>query len=135
MAPTRSLIKILSLVVMLAATVSSAAYAQHGSSEPGVATFLSAVNSVGEEIRALNAEKSVTANDIHLISVQKLSNPGNAATLTRAIAKNATQIATLREAVKGNAGIAAKLAAGGISVDQVVAMDVTPGSGIDIFYQ
>jgi hypothetical protein len=135
MAPTKSLIKMLSLVMMLAATVSSTAYAQHGSGEPGVATFLSAVNSVGDEIRALNAEKSVIANDIHLISVQKLSNPGNAATLTRAIAKNATQIATLREAVKANAGIAAKLAASGISVDQVVAMDVDPGSGIDIFYQ
>ena len=135
MAPTKSLIKVLSLVSMLAATVSSAAYAQHGSGEPGVATFLSAVNSAGDEIRALNAEKSVTANDIHLISVQKLSNPGNAATLTKAIAKNATQIAALREAIKSNAGVAAKLAGSGISVQQVVAMHVDVGSEVHIFYQ
>ena len=135
MAPTNSLIKILSLVVMLAATVSSSAYAQHGSGEPGVATFLSAVNSVGSEIRALNAEKSVTANDIHLISVQKLSNAGNAATLTKAIAKNGAQIAALRDAIRGNAGIMAKLAASGVSADQVVAMHVDAGTEIEIFYQ
>jgi len=135
MAPTRSLIKILSLVMMLTATFSTVASAQHGSAEPGIASFLSAVNSVGDEIRSLNAEKTVTANDIHLISVQKLSNPGNAATLTKAIAKNATQIAALREAIKGNAAISAKLAASGVSVDQVVAMDVNPGAEIDIFYQ
>ncbi|MEO7502537.1 MAG: hypothetical protein ABIW94_07850 [Gemmatimonadaceae bacterium] len=135
MAPTKSLIRIFSLVMMLLATVSSAAYAQHGSGEPGVASFLSAVNSVGDEIRALNAEKSVTANDIHLLSVQKLSNSGNAATLTKAIAKNAAQIATLRDAIRSNAGITAKLAASGVSVDQVVAMHVDAGSEIHIFYQ
>lgn len=135
MAPTKSLIKIISLVMILAATFSSAAYAQHGSGEPGIATFLSAVNSVGDEIKALNAEKSVTANDVHLISLQKLSNPGNAATLNRAIAKNAAQIAALRDALKGNAAITAKLAAGGISVDQVVAMHVDAGSEIELFYQ
>jgi hypothetical protein len=121
--------------MMLAATFSTAAYAQHGSGEPGVATFLSAINSVGDEIKALNAEKSVTANDIHLLNVQKLSNPGNSATLTKAIAKNAAQIATLREAIRNNAGITAKLAAGGISVEQVVAMHVDAGSEIHIFYQ
>jgi hypothetical protein len=135
MAPTKSLINVLSLVMILAATFSTAASAQHGSAEPGIASFLSAVNSVGDEVRALNAEKSVTANDIHLISLQKLSNSGNAATLNRAIAKNAAQIAALRDAIKGNAAISAKLAAGGVSVDQVVAMDVNPGAEIDIFYQ
>ncbi len=120
---------------MLALTISSVAFAQHGSGEPGIASFLSAVNSIGEEIGALNAEKSVTANDIHLMSIQKLSNPGNAATLNRAIAKNAAQIATLRNALKGNAVIMAKLAASGVSVDQVIAMNVEPGSEIHIFYQ
>jgi hypothetical protein len=135
MAPTTSLIKILSLVLILAATVSSAAHAQHGSGEPGVASFLSAVNSVSAEISALNAEKNVTVNDVHLMSVAKLSNSGNAATLNRAIAKNAAQIAALRDAIKGNAAISAKLAAGGISVEQVVAMDVNPGSEVHVFYQ
>ena len=135
MAPTTSLIKTLSLVMILAATLSSVAYAQHGSGEPGVANFLSAVNSVSNEIRALNAEKTVTANDVHLMSVAKLSNPGNAATLNRAIAKNAAQIAALRETIKGNAAISAKLAAAGVSVEQVVAMDVDPGTEIHIFYQ
>ncbi|MDP9178813.1 MAG: hypothetical protein M3O61_14110 [Gemmatimonadota bacterium] len=135
MAPTRRFVKILSLVTMLALTISSVAFAQHGSGEPGIASFLSAVNSIGEEIGALNAEKSVTANDIHLMSIQKLSNPGNAATLNRAIAKNAAQIATLRNALKGNAVIMAKLAASGVSVDQVIAMNVEPGSEIHIFYQ
>jgi aminoglycoside/choline kinase family phosphotransferase len=135
MAPTKSLIKILSLVVIMAATFSTAAAAQHGSGEPGVASFLSAVNSVSEEIRALNAEKNVTANDVHLMSVAKLTNPGNAATLSKAIAKNSAQIAALREAIKANAAISAKLAAGGVSVDQVVAMDVNAGTEIHIFYQ
>src|SRR5829696_1082767 len=102
MAPTTSLIKILSLVMILAVSVSSVASAQHGSGEPGIASFLSAVNSVGDEIRALNGEKSVTANDVHLISVQKLSNAGNAATLTKAIAKNGAQIAALRNAIRSN---------------------------------
>jgi hypothetical protein len=135
MAPTKSLIKILSLGTMLAISVSSPASAQHGSGEPGIASFLSAVNSVGDEIRALNSEKNVTANDVHLISLQKLSNAGNAATLTKAIAKNGAQIAALRDAIKGNAAISAKLAASGVSVEQVVAMNVNPGSEIHVFYQ
>ena len=135
MAPTNSLIKIVSFVMILAVSVSSVAFAQHGSGEPGIASFLSAVNSVGDEIRALNAEKSVTANDVHLISVQKLSNAGNSATLTKAIAKNGAQISALRDAIKGNAAISTKLAASGVSVDQVVAMNVNPGSEIHVFYQ
>ncbi|HYN83498.1 MAG TPA: hypothetical protein VES88_18620 [Gemmatimonadaceae bacterium] len=135
MAPTKSFVNILSLVVMLALTLSTAASAQHGSGEPGIASFLSAVNSIGEEISALNAEKSVTANDIHLMSIQKLSNPGNSATLNRAIAKNAAQIATLRNALRSNTAITAKLAASGVSVDQVIAMNVEAGSEIHIFYQ
>ena len=135
MAPTKSLFRILSIVAGLAVTLSTVASAQHGSGEPGIASFLSAVNSVSDEIKSLNAEKSITANDIHVVSMQKLSNPGNAATLSRAISRNATQIAALRDAVKANAIIVAKLAASGITVDQVVAMDVQPGSEIHIFYQ
>lgn len=135
MAPTKSLFKIVSLAMTLAVSVSSVASAQHGSGEPGIASFLSAVNSVGDEIRALNGEKSVTPNDVHLISLQKLSNSGNAATLTKAIAKNGAQIAALRDAIRGNAAISAKLAGGGVSVDQVVAMHVDHGSEIHIFYQ
>ena len=135
MAPTKSLIKAISLVMVLAVSVSSVASAQHGSGEPGIASFLSAVNSVGDEIRALNGEKSVTANDVHLISVQKLSNAGNSATLTKAIAKNGAQISALRDAIRGNAAISAKLAAGGVSVDQVVALHVDHGSEIHVFYQ
>ena len=135
MAPTQSLFKIISLVMMLAVSVTSVASAQHGSGEPGIASFLSAVNSVGDEIRALNGEKSITANDVHLISVQKLSNAGNSAALTKAIAKNGAQIAALRDAIRGNAAISAKLAAGGVSVDQVVALHVDHGSEIHVFYQ
>jgi hypothetical protein len=116
-------------------TVGTVASAQHGSGEPGIASFLSAVNSVSDEIKALNAEKDVTVNDIHVVSVQKLSNAGNAAALNKAIAKNAAQIALLRNAIQGNAAITTKLAASGVSVDQVVAMDVQPGSTIQIFYQ
>ena len=132
---TKSFVKILSLVTMLAVTLSTAASAQHGSGEPGVATFLSAVNSIGEEISAFNAEKTVTANDIHLMSVQKLLNAGNETTLNKAIAKNATQIATLRTALRSNTAVMAKLAASGVSVDQVIAMHVDVGSEIHIFYQ
>ena len=132
---TKSFVKILSLVTMLAVTLSTAASAQHGSGEPGVATFLSAVNSIGEEISAFNAEKTVTANDIHLMSVQKLLNAGNATTLNKAIAKNAAEIATLRTALRSNTAVMAKLAASGVSVDQVIAMHVDVGSEIHIFYQ
>jgi ABC-type transporter Mla subunit MlaD len=135
MAQARFLFRTLALIAAFSVTLSTVASAQHGSGEPGIASFLSAVNSVSDEIRALNAEKNVTVNDIHVVSVQKLSNPGNAATLTRAIAKNGAQIAALRDAIKGNAAITAKLTASGISVDQVVAMDVQPGAEIHIFYQ
>jgi len=135
MGPNNRLFKILTIVAVLAVTVSTVASAQHGSGEPGIASFLSAVNSISDEIKALNAEKSITANDIHLVSIAKLSNSGNAATLSKAIAKNAAQIAALRNALGANATVAAKLAAAGVSVDQVVAIDVEPSSGIDIFYQ
>ncbi len=135
MAPTNRLFKILTLVVALAVTMSTVASAQHGSGEPGIASFLSAVNSISDEIKALNAEKSVTANDIHLVNVANMSNPGNAATLSKVIAKNVAQIAALRNTLGANATIAAKLAAAGVSVDQVVALAVQPGSAIYIFYQ
>ena len=135
MAPANRFFKIVTLVATLAVAVSTVASAQHGSGEPGVATFLSAVNSIGAEIKALNAEKSVTSNDIHLNSVQKLSNEGNAATLNKVIAKNSAQIAILRETLKANATISAKLAAGGVSIDQVVAIAVDPGSEVHVFYQ
>jgi len=135
MAPTRYLFRILTIAATLPVTLGTVASAQHGSSEPGIVSFLSAVNSIGDEIKDLNAEKSVTSNDIHLISVQKLSNSGNAATLNRAIAKNGVQIAALRDTLKGNPAVVAKLAASGVPLDQVVAMDVQVGSEINIFYQ
>jgi TolA-binding protein len=135
MGPTNRLFKLFTLAATLAVTVSTVASAQHGSGVPGVATFLSAVNSIGAEIKAFNAEKSITSNDIHLTSLQTLSNEGNAATLNKVIAKNSAQIATLRETLKTNAIVTAKLAAGGVSIDQVVAIAVDPGSEIHIFYQ
>jgi hypothetical protein len=135
MAPARFLFRTLTLIAAFSLTLSRVASAQRGSGEPGIASFLSAVNSVSDEIRALNAEKDITVNDIHVVSVQKLSNPGNAAVLNKAIAKNSAQIAALRDAIKGTPAITAKLAASGVSVDQVVAIDVQHRSGIDIYYQ
>ena len=120
-------------IVTLAWTTVAAA--QAGSGQPGVATFLSAVNSSGDELKALNAEKSISTHDIHTVSVEKISNAGNTAAISRAIAKNSAQIAALRDALKTNQTVLAALTAAGVSIDQVVAIDVEPGSEIHIFYQ
>ena len=120
---------------MMAFCVTTALSAQHGSSEPGVASFLSAVNSIPAEIKALNAEKSVTANDFHLVSLQKITNEGNASVLSKALARNSAQIAALREALRVNQTVMGVLASGNVSIDQVVALDVQPGSEIHIFHQ
>ena len=113
----------------------SVARGQVGAGQPSVATFLSAVNSTTEELKALSVEKSVTAHDVHVVSLGKISNEGNSATITKAITKNAAQIEALRSAIRSNATIVGALTAAGVSVDQVVAMDVEPGSEITIFYR
>ena len=130
-----SLVKVFALVATVAFVATAAAPARHDHSEPGLAAFLSAVNSIPDEIKTLNAEENVTAHDIHLISVQKLTNPGNAAAIAKAIGRNAAQIAALREALRNNQTVLRVLAAEGVPVDQVVAIDVQAASAIHIFYQ
>jgi hypothetical protein len=135
MGTMRSKFRTLANVAVFALAWSTVASAQFGSSQPGVATFLSAVNSTAEELRALSAEKSLSTHDIHLVSVEKMSNPGNSSKIERAISKNAAQIAALREALKSKQTVMAALSGGGISIGQVVAMDVEPGGQIHIFYK
>ena len=94
---TRKLLGAVARVAILAIVWSTVAKAQAGSGQPSITTFLSAVNSSDDEIKALNAEKTVTANDIHLVNVAKISNAGNSATIAKAIAKNAGQIGEMRE--------------------------------------
>jgi hypothetical protein len=120
-------------IVTLAWTTVAAA--QAGSGQPGVAAFLSAVNSSADELKALNAEKSISTHDIHTVSVEKISNAGNTAAISRAIAKNSAQIAALRDALKTNQTVLAALTGAGVSIDQVVAIDVDPGSEIHVFYR
>jgi ABC-type glycerol-3-phosphate transport system substrate-binding protein len=135
MATFHSLIKVLAAVATLTATAGTVASAQDGSGPPGIVSFLSAVNSITDEIKALSAEKNTCANDIHVVDVQKLRNAGNEAVLNKAISKNSPQFATLRGALKNNPAIVAALARANVSVDEVIALDVEPGTGIHIFYQ
>jgi hypothetical protein len=126
-------------IVALASTIIvaplTAASAQHGSGEPGITSFISAVNSISAEIKSLNAEKSLCVHDIHLVDLQKMSNPGNASVLNKAITRNSGQIALLRDTLKANATVMSALAGGKVSIDQVVALDVQPGSEIHVYYQ
>ena len=122
-------------IAILSLALSTVASAQAGSGQPGVAAFLSAVNSTTDELKALNAEKSISTHDIHTVSVEKISNVGNTAAISRAIAKNSAQIAALRDALKTNQTVVAALTAAGVSINQVVAIDVDPGSEIHIYYQ
>jgi hypothetical protein len=135
MATFKGLIGTLAGLAIVALAWSTVAAAQTGSGQPGVVAFLSAINSTGDELKALNAEKSISTHDIHTFSLEKISNAGNTAAISRAIAKNSAQIAVLRGALKTNPTVVAALSAAGVSVDQVIAIDVDPGSEIHIFYQ
>ena len=122
-------------LAMMTVFSTTALTAQVGSGQPGVAALLSAINSADAEVKALHAEKSVSAHDLHLVPVSKIMNDGNKATIDRAIAKNAGPLGEMREAIGKNDVIVKTLAAAGVSVSQVVGIDVQPGSGIYVFYQ
>ena len=135
MATMRGLFGIVAAVTALTLSASAVASAQHGSGDPGIASFLSAVNTIRDEMTALNAEKSLSPNDFHLANLQKFSNPGNAAVLAKAIQKNTHEIHELREALGRNAVITHVLANANVSVEQVVALDVQHGGEFTIYYQ
>jgi hypothetical protein len=130
-----SLLSIVALASTIIVAPLTTASAQHGSGEPGITSFISAVNSISDEIKALNAEKSCCVHDIHLVDLQKLSNPGNASVLNKAVTRNSGQIALLRDTLKANATVMSALLSGKVSIDQVVALDVQPGIAIYIYYQ
>ncbi len=135
MGTIKRMLRTVAHIAVLSLAWSVVANAQAGSGQPGVATFLSAVNSVNDELKALAAEKSISAHDIHAVSVERITNAGNTGAISKAIAKNSAQITLLRDALKNNQTIMTALAAAGVSVNQVVAIDVEPGSTIHIFYQ
>jgi hypothetical protein len=126
-------LNVIGVVAAVAVATPPAAFAD--STEPGVANFLSAVNTITDEIRALNAEKSLSPNDFHFANLQKLTNPGNASVFARAIQKNSAQIHELREVLARNAIVSRVLANANVPVDQVVALDVQPGAELTIYYQ
>jgi hypothetical protein len=134
MGTLKRLTVLLANVAFMALASSTVATAQVGSGLPGVAALLSAINSADAEVKALRAEKSISVHDIHLVSVAKIENAGNKATIERAIAKNAGPLGEMREAIGRFDAIVQALAAGGVSLSQVVGLDVEPG-GIYIFYQ
>ena len=134
MGTLKRLTVLLANIAIMALVSSTVATAQVGSGQPGVAALLSAINSADAEVKALRAEKSVSVHDIHLVSVAKIENAGNRATIERAIAKNAGPLGEMREAIGRFDGIVKALASGGVSLSQVVALDVEPG-GSYIFYQ
>ncbi len=121
--------------VVATIAVATPSHARAASAEPGVANFLSAVNTIRDQMKALSAEKRLSSNDFHVASLQKLSNPGNAAVIARAIQKNVHDIHELREALGRNAVVAGVLAKVGVAVDEVVALDVQPGGEFTIYYQ
>jgi len=134
MATVKRLTALLASVAIMVVVSSTVATAQVGSGQPGVAALLSAINSADAEVKALRAQKNVSIHDIHLVSVAKIENAGNKPTIDRAIAKNAGPLGEMREQIGTFDGIVKALAAGGVSVSQVTALDVAPG-GIYIFYQ
>jgi len=125
---------LLASVATMAVVSSTVASAQVGSGQPGVAALLSAINSADDEVKALRAQKNVSIHDIHLVSIAKIENAGNKAAIDRAIAKNAGPLGEMREQIGKFDGIVNALAAGGVSLSQVTALDVEPG-GIYIFHQ
>ena len=131
----RKVLNTIARVTAVTLVYASVARGQVGSGQPGVATFLSAVNSTSDELKALSSEKSVTKNDVHVVSLAKISNAGNTATISKAIAKNAAQIESLRASLQNNPAIVAALSAAGASVGQVVALAVEPSTGITVFVQ
>ena len=131
----RKVLNTIARVTAVTLVYASVARGQVGSGQPGVATFLSAVNSTADELKALSSEKSVTKNDIHVVSLSKISNSGNSATISKALTKNAADIEQLRASLQSNPAIVAALSAAGASVGQVVAIDVQPNTGITVFVQ
>ena len=105
------------------------------STEPGIANFLTAVNTINDELKQLHAEKKLSPNDFHFANLAKFTNPGNSAVLTKAIQKNAAQIHELREELSRDATIGPIIAKAGITAEQIVAVDVQPGSGVTVYYQ
>ena len=134
MGTLKRLTVLLANVAIMVFFSSTVATAQVGSGQPGVAALLSAINSADAEVKALRAQKNVSIHDIHLVSVAKIENPGNKATIERAIAKNAGPIGEMREQIGRVDAIVQALAAGGVSLSQVTGLDVEPG-GMYIFYQ
>ena len=135
MATMKGLFRIVAAVTALMLSVSAVASAQKGSGDPGIASFLSAVNTIRDEMTALSAEKSLSPNDFHLANLQKFTNPGNAAVLAKAIQKNSHDIHELREALGKNAIVVRALANANVSVEQVVALDIQHGGESTIYYQ
>ncbi len=135
MGTLKRLTVLLANVAIMAFVSSTVATAQVGSGQPGVAALLSAINSADAEVKALAAEKSISVHDIHLVSVAKIANDGNRPTIERAIAKNAGPLGEMREQIAKYDAIVKALAAGGVSVSQVVGIDVQPGAGIYAFYR
>ena len=133
MSKVSGFLSVIGVVAAVAVATPPAAFA--GSTEPGVANFLSAVNTIRDEMKALNAEKSLSPNDFHLANLQKFTNPGNAVVLAEAIQKNSHEIHELREALGRNAIVSRVLANANVAVDQVVALDVQPGGEFTIYYQ
>ena len=86
-------------------------------------------------MKLLHAEKKLSPNDFHFASLAKFTNPGNAAVLAKAIQKNGAQIHELREELTRDATIGPIIAKAGITADQIVALDVQPGSEITVYYQ
>jgi len=134
MGTLKRLTVLLANVATMALVSSTVATAQVGSGQPGVAALLSAINSADAEVKELRAQKSISVHDIHLVSVAKIENAGNKATIDRSIAKNAGPLGEMREQIGTFDAIVKAVAAGGVSLSQVVGLDVEPG-GIYIFYQ
>jgi hypothetical protein len=125
----------LAQLAAIAVIFSTVAQAQHGSAQPSIGTFLSAVNSASEEIKALAAEKSVTVHDVHVVNIASFTNDGNKATVAKAIAKNEAGIAALRDALKSYPAVVSALSDAGVSMSQVIAVEVDRGTEVHVFYQ
>ena len=130
----RKLLGMAASVATMAVILSTVSKAQTGSGQPGVAMLLSAVNTADAEVKALAVEK-VAPQDVRLVNVATIANDGNRATIARAIAKNAGPIGEMREALQKNAIIMGALKTAGVSVNQVVGVDVDHGISITVFYQ
>jgi hypothetical protein len=105
--------------------------------QPSFAQLMSSLNRMKAEVAQVEALRTLTTNDVHIVKVQSMAGTDTAA-LNTALSKNASQLNALRNALgrlqltattdRHTLTFAQFLADNRLSINQVVAADVTDGT-------